>query len=55
MIARTRTAELAALVDRPASRERRGSRPRCVLLTHGCAWREVVLSARPAGATYLTN
>jgi hypothetical protein len=36
---RTRTAELAALVDRLPAKERRGSRPRCVLLTHGTVQR----------------
>jgi hypothetical protein len=35
----TRAAELAALVDRLPVRERRGSRPRCVLLTHGTVQR----------------
>ena len=39
MNARTRTAELAALVDRLPAKERRGSRPRCVLLTHGTVQR----------------
>lgn len=36
---RTRTAELAMLVDQLPARERRGSRPRCVLLTHGTVQR----------------
>ncbi len=34
MIASPRTAELARLVESLPARERRGSRPRCVLLTH---------------------
>jgi hypothetical protein len=41
MTARTRTPteELSALIDRLPRRERRGSRPRCLLLTHGSGQR----------------